>query len=585
MSAPWSRTRTPCARASSASPRRTPRPTRRGCATGAPRPSRATSSRGCPGPRDEAWRHTPLGAAHPHALRARRRRGARRRPRALALVPRRRSRGAEVVFVNGRFAPALSRLERPPARASRSRACATLREGAAGARARARPRAARGRPASSPTSTPPSPRTARVVDDRARRGGQRADPRASHVSAPGAAPTRRLPAHARRRRPRQRVDASSRRFVGPDGRRLPASTRVTEVGARGRRPGRPLQAAARGRGRACTSPPWPCRLGRDARFSDHAVTLGAALVAQRHRGCASRARAASACSNGLFVLDGRRVVRHPLAHRPRPAALHEPPALQGHPRRAGARRLQRPRARAPGRAEDGRGADRTATCCSRARRSCTRRRSSRSCADDVKCKHGSTIGQLDPAALFYLRSRGIGEAAARSLLTWAFASDLLRGVRGRGACARRSSGTCRRTCPASRRCRRRCREQPAATVRAGAAWDVEAVRREFPILAADGPRQAARLPRQRGERAEAARGDRRRARRLRALLREHPPRRAPAVAARDRRLREGARARVRRFLNAAEHARDRLRARHDRGDQPGGADATAASTSAPATRC
>jgi Fe-S cluster assembly protein SufD len=46
-------------------------------------------------------------------------------------------------------------------------------------------------------------------------------------------------------------------------------------------------------------------------------------------------------------------------------------------------------------------------------------------ADDVKCKHGSTTGQLDPTALFYLRSRGIGEDAARSLLVYAFASDLV----------------------------------------------------------------------------------------------------------------------------------------------------------------
>jgi Fe-S cluster assembly protein SufD len=45
-------------------------------------------------------------------------------------------------------------------------------------------------------------------------------------------------------------------------------------------------------------------------------------------------------------------------------------------------------------------------------------------ADDVKCKHGSTTGQLDAAALFYLRSRGIGEEAARALLTWAFAADV-----------------------------------------------------------------------------------------------------------------------------------------------------------------
>jgi Fe-S cluster assembly protein SufD len=45
-------------------------------------------------------------------------------------------------------------------------------------------------------------------------------------------------------------------------------------------------------------------------------------------------------------------------------------------------------------------------------------------ADDVKCKHGSTTGQLDAAALFYLQSRGIGAAEARALLTWAFAADV-----------------------------------------------------------------------------------------------------------------------------------------------------------------
>jgi Fe-S cluster assembly protein SufD len=45
-------------------------------------------------------------------------------------------------------------------------------------------------------------------------------------------------------------------------------------------------------------------------------------------------------------------------------------------------------------------------------------------ADDVKCKHGSTTGQLDDKALFYLRSRGIGEADARALLTYAFAAEV-----------------------------------------------------------------------------------------------------------------------------------------------------------------
>jgi Fe-S cluster assembly protein SufD len=46
-------------------------------------------------------------------------------------------------------------------------------------------------------------------------------------------------------------------------------------------------------------------------------------------------------------------------------------------------------------------------------------------ADDVKCTHGATVGRLDESALFYLRSRGIGEELARRLLTYAFAADVL----------------------------------------------------------------------------------------------------------------------------------------------------------------
>jgi len=46
-------------------------------------------------------------------------------------------------------------------------------------------------------------------------------------------------------------------------------------------------------------------------------------------------------------------------------------------------------------------------------------------ADDVKCAHGATTGKLDAEALFYLRTRGIGEEDARSLLTYAFASDVV----------------------------------------------------------------------------------------------------------------------------------------------------------------
>jgi Fe-S cluster assembly protein SufD len=46
-------------------------------------------------------------------------------------------------------------------------------------------------------------------------------------------------------------------------------------------------------------------------------------------------------------------------------------------------------------------------------------------ADDVRCTHGATIGQLDAEALFYMQSRGIGKRQARGLLTRAFAQDIV----------------------------------------------------------------------------------------------------------------------------------------------------------------
>jgi Fe-S cluster assembly protein SufD len=46
-------------------------------------------------------------------------------------------------------------------------------------------------------------------------------------------------------------------------------------------------------------------------------------------------------------------------------------------------------------------------------------------ADDVKCTHGATVGQLDDEQVFYLRSRGVGVEEARDILTFAFASDII----------------------------------------------------------------------------------------------------------------------------------------------------------------
>ena len=50
-------------------------------------------------------------------------------------------------------------------------------------------------------------------------------------------------------------------------------------------------------------------------------------------------------------------------------------------------------------------------------------------ADDVKCSHGCTIGQLDESALFYMQSRGIPEKEARALLMYAFSNNVLSSVK------------------------------------------------------------------------------------------------------------------------------------------------------------
>jgi Fe-S cluster assembly protein SufD len=50
-------------------------------------------------------------------------------------------------------------------------------------------------------------------------------------------------------------------------------------------------------------------------------------------------------------------------------------------------------------------------------------------ADDVKCSHGATIGQLEEEALFYLKARGIGDKIARGMLVHAFTSDVVNSIK------------------------------------------------------------------------------------------------------------------------------------------------------------
>jgi Fe-S cluster assembly protein SufD len=166
------------------------------------------------------------------------------------------------------------------------------------------------------------------------------------------------------------------------------------------------------------------RLGRDARFSDHSLALGAAL-SRNDIDVRFEAEGGECVLNGLFVLDGRRVAdTHSRIDHAKPhcsSREHYKGIVDGQARGVfNGLVVVRP------------GAQKTDAWQTNQNLLLSRQALVHSTpqleilADDVKCRHGSTTGQLDPTALFYLRSRGLSEAAARSLLTWAFASDLVR---------------------------------------------------------------------------------------------------------------------------------------------------------------
>ncbi len=166
------------------------------------------------------------------------------------------------------------------------------------------------------------------------------------------------------------------------------------------------------------------RLGRDARFADHSLAFGAAL-SRNDIDVRFDAEGGDCALEGLFVVDGRRVAdTHSRVEHAKP--------------RCSSRELYKgvldgqARGVFNGLVVVHKGAQKTDAWQMNRNLLLSREALVHSTpqleilADDVKCKHGSTTGQLDANALFYLRSRGIGEGEARGLLTWAFASDLVR---------------------------------------------------------------------------------------------------------------------------------------------------------------
>jgi Fe-S cluster assembly protein SufD len=166
------------------------------------------------------------------------------------------------------------------------------------------------------------------------------------------------------------------------------------------------------------------RLGRDARFADHSLSFGAAL-SRNDIDVRFDAEGGDCALDGLFVVDGRRVAdTHSRIEHAQPRCSSRQlykGVLDGQARGVfNGLVVVRPGAQKTDALQMNRNLllSREALVHSTPQLEIL--------ADDVKCKHGSTTGQLDANALFYLRSRGIGEAEARGLLTWAFASDLVR---------------------------------------------------------------------------------------------------------------------------------------------------------------
>jgi Fe-S cluster assembly protein SufD len=169
------------------------------------------------------------------------------------------------------------------------------------------------------------------------------------------------------------------------------------------------------------------RLGRGANFSSHSMNFGAAL-ARHDVHCVLAGEGADATLNGLYLVEG---AQHCDTHM---RVEHQAPRCGSHELYKGI--LDgRGRAVFNGRIYVHRGAQKTDA--KQTNRNLLLSREAlvntnpqlEIFADDVKCTHGSTVGQLDADAVFYLRSRGIGELAAKSLLTYAFASDIVSRVR------------------------------------------------------------------------------------------------------------------------------------------------------------
>lgn len=164
-------------------------------------------------------------------------------------------------------------------------------------------------------------------------------------------------------------------------------------------------------------------LGRRARFSSHAITLGGALGRNDIRGRLAGEGGEAVC-NGLYLLRER---QHFDTHM---FMDHAVPGCVSHELYKG---ILDEKAHAVfcGRIRVAQDAQQTDAVQSNGNLLLSRDARVNTLpqleiyADDVKCTHGATVGQLDAAALYYLQTRGIDPRQGRALLTFAFANEVL----------------------------------------------------------------------------------------------------------------------------------------------------------------
>lgn len=158
-------------------------------------------------------------------------------------------------------------------------------------------------------------------------------------------------------------------------------------------------------------------------FVSHGVDLGGLLV-RNDLGATLSAEGASCAMNGLYIVDGRQHVdNHTVVDHAKPRCISKEfykGVLGGRGRAVfNGRVLVRPEAQQT----DAEQVNNNLLLSDDAE--IDTKPELEIYADDVKCSHGATIGQLDEDQLFYLRARGVDNAAARDLLTFAFANDVL----------------------------------------------------------------------------------------------------------------------------------------------------------------